>query len=226
MICHCIAGQNCLFIWCRDHRVHHKFTETDADPHNSKRGFFFAHVGWLIKKKHPDVKSSALKLNFNDLKNDPIVSFQEKYYFSLYLIWSIVIPIYLPIYIWNESLIRSFLICFVFRYITSLHSTWFVNSTAHMFGEKPYNKYINPCENSWVSYGALGEGYHNFHHTYPNDYRTAEDGMKLNMTRVFIDFMKMSRQAYRCKIISFKDKKLISPLQLTQKACLVEKKGP
>ena len=49
------AMQNDIYEWCRDHRVHHKFSETDADPHNSKRGFFFAHVGWLLCKKHPDV---------------------------------------------------------------------------------------------------------------------------------------------------------------------------
>ncbi|GBN10045.1 Acyl-CoA Delta(11) desaturase, partial [Araneus ventricosus] len=50
-----IAAQNDIYEWCRDHRVHHKFTETDADPHNIKRGFFFAHMGWLMCKKHPDV---------------------------------------------------------------------------------------------------------------------------------------------------------------------------
>lgn len=42
MLAQTMAGQNCLYVWCRDHRVHHKFTETDADPHNTNRGFFFA----------------------------------------------------------------------------------------------------------------------------------------------------------------------------------------
>ena len=42
MILQTVAGQNCLYIWCRDHRVHHKYSETDADPHNTNRGFFFA----------------------------------------------------------------------------------------------------------------------------------------------------------------------------------------
>ncbi|KFM61122.1 Acyl-CoA desaturase 1, partial [Stegodyphus mimosarum] len=52
-----IAAQNDIYEWCRDHRVHHKFTETDADPHNIKRGFFFAHMGWLMCRKHPAVAS-------------------------------------------------------------------------------------------------------------------------------------------------------------------------
>lgn len=42
----------------------------------------------------------------------------------------------------------------------NLHSTFFVNSAAHMFGDKPYDKDIKPVENSYVTYGCLGEGYH------------------------------------------------------------------
>lgn len=50
-----LAFQNDIYEWSRDHRVHHKFSETDADPHNATRGFFFSHVGWLLCKKHPHV---------------------------------------------------------------------------------------------------------------------------------------------------------------------------
>lgn len=52
---HTLAGQNCLYVWVRDHRQHHKFSDTDADPHNANRGFFFSHIGWLLSKKHPKV---------------------------------------------------------------------------------------------------------------------------------------------------------------------------
>ena len=55
MLCNSIANQGSIFHWARDHRVHHKHSETDADPHNAMRGFFFAHMGWLYVKKHPDV---------------------------------------------------------------------------------------------------------------------------------------------------------------------------
>ena len=41
-----MAAQNSVYIWARDHRAHHKFSETDADPHNANRGFFFAHVSF------------------------------------------------------------------------------------------------------------------------------------------------------------------------------------
>jgi stearoyl-CoA desaturase (Delta-9 desaturase) len=53
MLMNSCANQGSIFHWSRDHRAHHKYSETDADPHNATRGFFFAHMGWLLVKKHP-----------------------------------------------------------------------------------------------------------------------------------------------------------------------------
>lgn len=116
-----IAGQNCLYIWCRDHRVHHKFSDTDADPHNSKRGVFFSHVGWLLHKKHPDVIEQGKKLNCDDLLSDPVVYWQQVLYYPSYLIFAFFIPVAVPVYFWNESLATSFFVNYIFR---------------HAFGEK------------------------------------------------------------------------------------------
>jgi stearoyl-CoA desaturase (delta-9 desaturase) len=58
--------------------VHHKFSETDADPHNATRGFFFSHVGWLLVRKHPDVKEKGKTIDMSDLEADPLLKFQKK----------------------------------------------------------------------------------------------------------------------------------------------------
>ena len=42
---HILSLQNDIYEWSRDHRAHHKFAETDADPHDASKGFFFSHVG-------------------------------------------------------------------------------------------------------------------------------------------------------------------------------------
>lgn len=55
MLCQTMTFQLNVIHWARDHRVHHKYSETDADPHNANRGFFFSHYGWLLCRKHPDV---------------------------------------------------------------------------------------------------------------------------------------------------------------------------
>ena len=201
MICQTIAGQNCLYIWCRDHRVHHKYSETDADPHNSMRGYFFAHVGWLLRKKHPEIVLKSAKMDFSDLLADPVVKFQMDYYNELYVIFAFLLPAFIPYYFFNITLLEAFGL-YVVRYLAVLHTAWFVNSTAHMFGHQPYSKVQQARENSWVSFGALGEGYHNYHHTFPYDYKTSEDGAKLNPTRIFIEIMAMIGQAYDLKEVS------------------------
>jgi len=58
-----------------------------------------------------------------------------------------------------------------------------------MWGDRPYRKNIQARENILVSFGAFGEGFHNYHHTFPNDYATSELGWKFNATKAFIDLM-------------------------------------
>ena len=101
----------------------------------------------------------------------------------------------------NASLLESFLQFYVVRYITSLHVTWFVNSAAHMFGDRPY-KPINPVENIWVSLFGYGEGYHNYHHAFPNDYRASEHGHGFNVTRHFIELMAKFGHVYNMRTAS------------------------
>jgi len=203
MIFHSIDGQNDLYEWCRDHRVHHKYAETDADPHNANRGFFFAHVGWLLTRKHPDVITKGRQLDCTDLLNDPVIRVQKRFYVLFYVIFVFVLPILIPIHLWSES-VSNAIFAAILRYAISLHCTWFVNSAAHMFGNKPYNPRIEARENLFVSFGAFGEGFHNYHHEFPFDYSTSETGWRLNITTFFIDMMALIGQAYDRKKLSQK----------------------
>ncbi|EFN88476.1 Acyl-CoA desaturase 1 [Harpegnathos saltator] len=67
VFCYITADQISIRNWVRDHRTHHKFTETNADPYNSNRGFFFSHVGWLMVKKHPEVIKKGQQIDDNDI---------------------------------------------------------------------------------------------------------------------------------------------------------------
>ncbi|XP_078072809.1 stearoyl-CoA desaturase 5-like [Mustelus asterias] len=184
-----MAFQNDIYEWCRDHRVHHKFSETNADPHNATRGFFFSHIGWLLVQKHPDVAEKGKKLDVSDLLADPVVVFQRKYYKTSVFIMCFFMPTFIPWYFWGETLWNSYFLASILRYTVSLNVTWLVNSAAHMYGNRPYDKNISPRENRFVTFGAIGEGFHNYHHTFPFDYSTSEFGLQLNPTTCFIDFM-------------------------------------
>jgi stearoyl-CoA desaturase (delta-9 desaturase) len=113
-------------------------------------------------------------------------------------------------FLWNESFMNAYFVPAVLRYTFTLHVTWLVNSIAHVWGWKPYDKRINPVENILVSLGAIGEGFHNYHHTFPQDYSTSEYGsVYFNFTKGFIDSMALIGQAY--------DRKKISPEQVLQR---------
>lgn len=34
--------------WVVRHRMHHRYTDTEHDPYNAKRGFWFSHIGKLM----------------------------------------------------------------------------------------------------------------------------------------------------------------------------------
>lgn len=190
MVMTCVAMQDDIYGYARDHRVHHKYSETDADPHNSKRGFFFPHVGWMLVSKHPEVKEKGKKIDFSDLLADPIVRFQHQYYVPLCVIFWLLIPVLVPMYFWDETLVNAFS-GNIFRYVFFLHAVWLVRSVGHLKGARPYDQTMHPRENYVAIIASLGEGYHNYHHTFPWDYSGSEFGWKINFnpTTAFIDLM-------------------------------------
>lgn len=191
MLMNSIANQGSIYHWARDHRVHHKFSETDADPHNATRGFFFAHMGWLFVRKHPDVVKAGRELDFSDLSEDPLVMFQKKLdpWFTLYM--SFVFPAQIAQHFWGEQFWNAFFVAGALRYVVVLHFTWLVNSAAHLFGDHPYDVLSYPSENPFVSFCSIGEGWHNWHHKYPFDYAASEFGIssQFNPSKLIIDFM-------------------------------------
>ncbi|KAI4499366.1 hypothetical protein M0802_005626 [Mischocyttarus mexicanus] len=178
-----LAFQNHIYEWVRDHRVHHKFTDTDADPHNSQRGFFFSHIGWLMLRKHPDVIKKRLYIILM-----PLICF--------------IIPTWIPVHFWGESPMYAWYIT-IFRYTLTLNITWLVNSAAHIWGTKPYDSTISPTDSYSVGLAAFGEGWHNYHHVFPWDYKTSELGIyRINFTTAIIDGFAKLGLAYNLKTVS------------------------
>ncbi len=86
------ANQGSIYHWSRDHRLHHKFSDTELDPHTIKNGFFFAHIGWLLKKKSERLIEEGRKICMDDLKADKVVMFQKKYNKYLNILMCFLIP--------------------------------------------------------------------------------------------------------------------------------------
>ncbi|XP_063381875.1 acyl-CoA Delta(11) desaturase-like [Cydia fagiglandana] len=204
IILNSVSFQNSAVQWIRDHRLHHKYSDTDADPHNAKRGFFFSHIGWLMVRKHPEVLSKGQTIDLSDVYSNPVLMFQKKYAIPMIGTVCFGLPTLIPMYFWGESLNNAWHLT-ILRYTVSLNIIFLVNSAAHFYGQKPYDKEILPCQNILVTILALGEGFHNYHHVFPWDYRTAELGNNaLNLTTKFIDFFAWLGWASEMKTVSTK----------------------
>lgn len=67
-----------IWVWVQDHRVHHKYQDTHADPHNAGRGLFFSHFGWLMVQERPEVDEKRRTIDMSDCIADPFVMIQKK----------------------------------------------------------------------------------------------------------------------------------------------------
>ncbi|CAK1554451.1 unnamed protein product [Leptosia nina] len=201
MLMHSMTCQFTITNWVRDHRMHHRYTDTDGDPHNAARGFFFSHIGWLLVKKHEEVKNRGKFIDMSDIYANPVLSFQKKYGFFIIGFMAFVLPTVVPIYFWGESLNVAWHICML-KYALILNKTFTVNSIAHMWGYKTYDKNILSTNNKLAEVVSLGEGFHNYHHVYPWDYRSAEFGdSKFNLAKTFIEFFAKIGWAYDLKSV-------------------------
>ncbi|XP_063635634.1 acyl-CoA Delta-9 desaturase-like [Cydia splendana] len=189
--------------WVRDHRMHHKYADTDADPHNSTRGFFFSHIGWVTMGKHPEFERKSMGLDISDVEANAILQFQRKYYVILATIIGFILPTVIPVYFWNETWIIAMLVPGLFHRFCMYNATGLVNSACHKWGYKPYDKNMVATEISFLTPLILGENYHNYHHAFPWDYKTSElGGGSFMLTTAFINFFARIGWAYDLKTIS------------------------
>ena len=159
-----MAGQGSALRWCFDHRLHHAHVDTDNDPYSIKKGFLYAHFLWILEKPRKiDPKVVP------DLIRNPLVQFQHQH-INLLMISSNLIAFLFVGWLLNDYL-GALVIATFARLFTFHHSTWFINSLAHTWGDKPFCQEQTAVNNFIIAFLTFGEGYHNFHHTFANDYR-------------------------------------------------------
>lgn len=149
--------------WASDHRVHHAATDEGEDPHNIRKGFWWAHIGWLFYRSSPSTELSR------DLLADRLVRFQERFYLALGTIFGLILPACVAC-AWGDPL-GGLLLAGFLRLLIQYHATFSINSVAHLIGRRPYSSSISARDSFITAILTLGEGYHNYHHRFPGDYR-------------------------------------------------------
>jgi stearoyl-CoA desaturase (Delta-9 desaturase) len=150
--------------WSSMHRRHHQYTDTDKDPYNIKRGFFYAHMGWFMFWKQ-----SVDYNNTKDLQRSALVLHQHRHFQAWAFVSGILLPMLYGFFTGNP--LGALMWGVAAKICLVGHSAFFINSFAHTFGSRPYDASISARDN-WVgAFLTNGEGYHNFHHRFPQDYR-------------------------------------------------------
>lgn len=158
------AFQQSAMEWASQHRVHHQYVDTDLDPYSIKKGFWYAHIGWLMFWKH-----SVPYKNVKDLEKSAAVRHQHQYYYAWAVVSGIVVPSLIGA-LWGQAL-GAFIFAVAGRIFFVHHVTWCINSICHMFGKPTYDIDATAKDHWFVALLTNGEGYHNFHHRFPGDYR-------------------------------------------------------
>jgi len=158
------ALENSVLSWAADHRVHHSHVDEERDPYNIQKGFWWAHIGWIFFDNEAPPQSVV-----RDLLEDPLVRWQARWYKLLGALVAFGIPAIVGLA--TGRLFGCLLIGGVTRLVVSHHGTFFINSLCHMVGRQPYSREHSARDSPVMAVLAFGEGYHNYHHSFPFDYR-------------------------------------------------------
>ena len=189
-----MSAQGSALRWAYDHRQHHAFVDTDEDPYSIKRGFWYAHFLWILEEPQqidPKVVS--------DLMRNKLVMFQHQWYATL-MIATNAFAFFALGWIFDNYW-GAFFVTLWLRLFLLHHFTWFINSLAHTWGDKPFCDEQTAVDNYLIAFLTFGEGYHNFHHTFANDYRNGIRWFHFDPTKWLIWTLHKLKLAHNLKVV-------------------------
>lgn len=187
--CGTLACEGGVIDWVGMHRLHHLHSDQTADPHDSNRGFWWSHMGWMLR----EIPSRDQVSRFTkDLHDDPIYQFLDVYYIPLQLLLATVL------YLLGGW---SFVVWGVFvRLVAVFHCTWLVNSATHQFGYRTYESGDRSTNCWWVALLTYGEGWHNNHHAFQHSARHGLQWWEIDLTWMTIQLLQSLGLAQKVKL--------------------------
>ena len=187
--------------WVAIHRLHHLHPDEQPDPHSPLVSFFWSHVGWLVYHNSGTRTTAIMQKYARDLLEDPFYMRLEKTWLALYLYLGHAV-LYFAVglgvgWFWMGDYWKGLqfglsilLWGVILRTLYVWHVTWSVNSLTHLFGYRNYPTEENSRNNWLVGIVALGEGWHNNHHSDPPAATVWHRWWEFDATYSFILFLK------------------------------------
>jgi stearoyl-CoA desaturase (delta-9 desaturase) len=168
--------------WVATHRIHHKFTEQEGDPHSTRPGFWWAQIGWIVWGTAQDHDRKVLQKYVPDLLKDKGHALISRFYY---------VPIIISAFILFAIGGWTMVVWGVFaRVVVGWHTTWFVNSLSHIYGSRPHETNDDSTNNWFVALLTFGEGWHNNHHAFPTSARHGLEWYQFDMNWIAIRILK------------------------------------
>lgn len=145
--------------WAANHRDHHRYSDTDLDPHSPQKGFWWSHIGWVLSGKHSKTNYEAIE----DFARFPELRFLNKHD------W--VGPWLLGAGCFAFAGWRGLVVGFFWSTVVLWHVTFSINSFMHLFGRRKYATTDTSRNTFLLAVLTMGEGWHNNHHHYANSTR-------------------------------------------------------
>ncbi len=176
------ALQNSVLVWASGHRRHHRHVDdNERDPYSAGRGLWHSHIGWMLRD-YPAGREDFS--NARDLQRDPIVMWQHRHYVPVAVAMNVLPPLLFGLL--TGEILANLLLAGFLRLVINHHVTFFINSLAHYWGRRPYTDTNSARDNGFIALLTYGEGYHNYHHLFQNDYRNGVRWWQFDPTKWLI----------------------------------------
>jgi stearoyl-CoA desaturase (delta-9 desaturase) len=190
VLCGTLACEGGPIEWVGQHRIHHKYSDTESDPHDSNKGFWWSHMGWML---HKVPAKADIPRYTKDIADDPVYQFLQKFFIPIQVVLGLFIY-WLggwPFVIWG---------IFV-RLVVVFHFTWFVNSATHKFGYQSHESHDHSTNCWWVALLTFGEGWHNNHHAFQYSARHGLQWWEIDTTWMTIKLLQFLGLAKNIKLV-------------------------
>jgi stearoyl-CoA desaturase (delta-9 desaturase) len=190
VLCGTLSCQGGPINWIGIHRLHHLHSDQNLDPHDSNKGFWWSHMGWMLYKNPADTDIPRVT---KDISGDPVYQFLQNYFIPIQVVLGLILYFLggWPFVVWG---------IFV-RVVAVFHCTWFVNSATHKFGYRTYESEDRSTNCWWVALLTYGEGWHNNHHAFQYSARHGLKWWEIDLTWMTIQFLQSLGLASKVKLV-------------------------